>query len=710
MFQAVGQMKIGNNPTQIHKSSILELESNQQGLLLTRISDFSAINTAIGADNVDGMVVYFTGTTEDGPGLYMRKDNAWIKIASAADAAKNWSLKGNADTDPATDFIGTTDNQPLIFKTNNTSRLTLTADGKIITTAVGSGATGDLNVLLIQADGTIVERTLPADVFSGVITGITDGTTTISNSDVTLKADASNTNPDFEVKTDATAHTATIKAPIMDGTGTQTYGFMTKTDWDKLNKLAGINGLSIGSLILSAANDPVTSEGAKITDDGNGNYAVHLVEADATHNGVVTTNAQTFAGDKTFNGTLKTEGNLIAEGTSSLVGNVTVGTSGTGGTVSNLEVTGATTLDGDVILGHNLNAANLGTDNASQNVLVKDGSGNIKTRSLDISAFKPLEFNNAGTDLTIDETSDPAKTLLNVPDAAANARGVVSVNSQEFAGAKTFINDLAVGTGGAAANLTVAGDASVSGNTTVAGTLGVTGATTLNNTLEVDDNATLKKTVYLTTAPGNATADVATNTFNVLVRNSSTSAVEQTAISADAGKALAIGTEAGTEKDLHLDRTTDPSTIIIQAPDASADVRGIVNAGTQTFGGDKTFNGNTTIGDGTTAANLTVNGAVSMATASVSGTYDLNTATNAKVHTLLVDASGGAVSITLPSVGNVTDGVIYTVTITKNTPSMNDVVVSGGTFSDGNTSMKFWNPGSSRTIQYTGGKWYVIGQ
>lgn len=730
LVQANGQMKIGSNPTQIHKASILELESNQQGLLLTRIGDFSLINTAIGGDNVDGMVVYYTGASADGPGLYMRKDGNWVKIASAADAASNWSLKGNAGTDPANNFVGTTDAQPLVFKTAGTERLKLTADGKIVTSAVGAGVTGDLNVLLIQADGTIVQRTLPADVFSNVITGITDGTTKITNADVTFAADASTSNESFQVTTDAATKTATIKAPVMDGSGTKTYGFMTKDDWDKLNNMMGINGLTIGSLLIDAA-EAETDKAARITNDGAGNYEIHLVAANETHNGVVTTTAQTFAGDKTFDGTLKTEGNLIAEGTSSLVGNVTVGTIGAGGTASNLEVTGTTTLDGATTLGGTLNAANLGTDAASQDVLVKDGSGNIKTRALDISAFKPLTFVNdpSGTDLSVDETTDPTKVQLKVPDASPTARGVLTTGSQELGGAKTFVNDLAVGGSGAPANLTVTGDGSISGNGTVGGTLGVTGAATLNSTLDVKGTTQLEQTVTLNTVDDAATAA----TYSALVLGTS-GAVEKTVLSADAGKSLEVGKEAGTENDLHIDRTTDATKTIIQVPDAGEAVRGVVNHDAQTFAGEKTFKNNTAIGNGTDAASLTVangttdlkgnttigessnaailtvNGSVATAVATASSTtYSLSGA-NAKIHTLLVDASGGGVAITLPQSTDLVDGVIYTITIIKNSATMNDVTVSGGTFADGHTAMKFWNAGSSRTIQNKGGTWYIIGQ
>ncbi|MEO8147779.1 MAG: hypothetical protein ABI723_09095 [Bacteroidia bacterium] len=45
--------------------------------------------------------------------------------------AQSWNLTGNAGTDPATNFIGTTDNKALKIKTNNAVRLTVTNNGKV---------------------------------------------------------------------------------------------------------------------------------------------------------------------------------------------------------------------------------------------------------------------------------------------------------------------------------------------------------------------------------------------------------------------------------------------------------------------------------------------------------------------------------------------------------------------------------------------------
>jgi hypothetical protein len=42
-----------------------------------------------------------------------------------------WNLTGNPGTDPTVDFLGTTDAQPLVIRTNNTEAMRVTADGQV---------------------------------------------------------------------------------------------------------------------------------------------------------------------------------------------------------------------------------------------------------------------------------------------------------------------------------------------------------------------------------------------------------------------------------------------------------------------------------------------------------------------------------------------------------------------------------------------------
>lgn len=62
-------------------------------------------------------------------------------ISSSLSTSNLWNLAGNSGTNPGTDFIGTTDNQDLIFKTNNTEMariISSTGDIKIGTATTGT--------------------------------------------------------------------------------------------------------------------------------------------------------------------------------------------------------------------------------------------------------------------------------------------------------------------------------------------------------------------------------------------------------------------------------------------------------------------------------------------------------------------------------------------------------------------------------------------
>ena len=121
---ANAQLKVGDNPTNIQKSSILELESTRQGLLLPRLTDTAAINSLTPPD---GMIIFLTTDKS----LRIRSNGAWKKLASMADATANWSLTGNSGTDSATSFIGTTDGKPFTIKTDDSARMIISSTGNV---------------------------------------------------------------------------------------------------------------------------------------------------------------------------------------------------------------------------------------------------------------------------------------------------------------------------------------------------------------------------------------------------------------------------------------------------------------------------------------------------------------------------------------------------------------------------------------------------
>jgi len=71
-FGLNAQLKVGDNPTTIQKSSILELESTRQGLLLPRLADTAGINALTPPD---GMIIYLNSDNS----LRLRSNGSWKK-------------------------------------------------------------------------------------------------------------------------------------------------------------------------------------------------------------------------------------------------------------------------------------------------------------------------------------------------------------------------------------------------------------------------------------------------------------------------------------------------------------------------------------------------------------------------------------------------------------------------------------------------------
>src|SRR5690349_1161258 len=62
-------------------------------------------------------------------------------FCSSVAFAQSWNITGNSGTAPASNFVGTTDNKALVFRTNNIENLRITSDGKVgIGTASPSGS------------------------------------------------------------------------------------------------------------------------------------------------------------------------------------------------------------------------------------------------------------------------------------------------------------------------------------------------------------------------------------------------------------------------------------------------------------------------------------------------------------------------------------------------------------------------------------------
>jgi hypothetical protein len=112
------QLRLGKQPLNLQKSAILELESDNQGLLFPRITDTSLINSL---SPPDGMVIFHQPSKQ----LMIRSNGHWNALASSAALAATWKTTGNAGTDTTVNFIGTTDDKPLFLKSNSSTYMSM---------------------------------------------------------------------------------------------------------------------------------------------------------------------------------------------------------------------------------------------------------------------------------------------------------------------------------------------------------------------------------------------------------------------------------------------------------------------------------------------------------------------------------------------------------------------------------------------------------
>lgn len=133
--QAVSaQIKIGINPTTMNANAVLEIESVNKGLLLPRLALSSTSSPSPMISFTYGMLIYNTATQNDvTPGMYYSDGVKWLKMLAGSftetPATSYWRTNGNNGTNAATNFLGTTDNVALRFRTGNIERMSIGANG-----------------------------------------------------------------------------------------------------------------------------------------------------------------------------------------------------------------------------------------------------------------------------------------------------------------------------------------------------------------------------------------------------------------------------------------------------------------------------------------------------------------------------------------------------------------------------------------------------
>ncbi|OGU40678.1 MAG: hypothetical protein A2X61_08570 [Ignavibacteria bacterium GWB2_35_12] len=111
------QNNVGIGCTDPDGSAILELRSSTMGFLAPRMTLGQRPGTP-----VTGLLIYQTDNTA---GFYYYDGTSWVYLLSGS----YWSLSGNASTNPVNDFIGTSDAQDFVLRTNNLERARILSGG-----------------------------------------------------------------------------------------------------------------------------------------------------------------------------------------------------------------------------------------------------------------------------------------------------------------------------------------------------------------------------------------------------------------------------------------------------------------------------------------------------------------------------------------------------------------------------------------------------
>ncbi len=116
-------------------SALLDIDATNKGVLVPRVA-LTGLNSnaPIGATVVNSLLVYNTATVAGvnavSPGYYYWNSTTarWLRMSSDGE---NWRLQGNTGT-TATDFLGTTDANPLSVRTTNLERMRVLANGQVV--------------------------------------------------------------------------------------------------------------------------------------------------------------------------------------------------------------------------------------------------------------------------------------------------------------------------------------------------------------------------------------------------------------------------------------------------------------------------------------------------------------------------------------------------------------------------------------------------
>jgi len=507
-------VKIGTNPGNKQASAVLELESTTKGFLMPRMSPAqmaSISNPAV------GLQIY--NTTDSCIYVY-RGISGWYSTCGGFNA---WSLFGNTGINPATNFLGTTDGQPLVLKTNATERLRIDAAGNINQT--GSGAVNLTGFVTANAGATITGPVAGAGFVN--INTVGANTTNIGTAISTTNINGNNLYfpalPTGSLTTDAIigVNRATGKADTLNIASIVSNSFTANNGLTKTGSNVALGGPLVANTSIDQATFALTLANGTTNINATGTGATNVGNATSTTTVLGATNVNSTGTATTTIGNASSA--VIINGTTGVTGVTSINT-GASATATNIGNTASTTtINGTSLIVPSLPAGGLTTD-----ALVSVNRATGKADTLNIASIVSNSFtaNNGltktgsnvalGGPLVANTSIDQATFSLTLANGTTNinATGTGATNVGNATSTTTVLGATNVNSTGTAA--TTIGNASSA--VTINGTTGVTGVTSINTgasaTATNIGNAASTTTVLGATNVNTGTSATATNIGN----------------------------------------------------------------------------------------------------------------------------------------------------------------------------------------------------
>lgn len=197
LFTSEIYSQVGINVATPDASAELEILSNDKGFIIPRMTQ--AQRAAI-ASPANGLLVFQTTAPA---GLYYYNVSTWMQLST-------WQITGNTGTSKLVNKLGTTDSNPLIFRTEGTEKMRIDANGNVGigknnpdltldilgTVRIEDGTQGVGKILTSNANGSVRWENSSALGFSG---WSLTGNTGISSTNYI----GTSTNQDFYIKTNS---------------------------------------------------------------------------------------------------------------------------------------------------------------------------------------------------------------------------------------------------------------------------------------------------------------------------------------------------------------------------------------------------------------------------------------------------------------------------------------------------------------------------